>query len=55
METYINDDHDRIFFSYEKFVDGESGGEEAVRLANFLEGGLRENALAMVRDRGRMG
>lgn len=51
METYINDDHDRIFFSYEKFVDGESGGEEAVRLANFLEGGLRENALAMVRDR----
>ena len=48
MEKHLGDDGNRLFFSYEQFVDDEMGADEAVRLATFLEGGLETRAMEWV-------
>ena len=48
MEKYEGDDGNRIYFAYENLVEEETGPDEAVRLAKFLEGGLRANAVEVL-------
>ena len=46
MERHAgNGENDRLYFSYESLVNEESGPGEALRLATFLERGIRESAL----------
>jgi len=50
MEKYLEKDDKRVYFSFESLVDEEKGPREAVRLATFLEGGIKANAMEMTRD-----
>eukprot|EP00584_Thalassiosira_punctigera_P027102 CAMPEP_0172579352 /NCGR_PEP_ID=MMETSP1067-20121228/139203_1 /TAXON_ID=265564 ORGANISM="Thalassiosira punctigera, Strain Tpunct2005C2" /NCGR_SAMPLE_ID=MMETSP1067 /ASSEMBLY_ACC=CAM_ASM_000444 /LENGTH=388 /DNA_ID=CAMNT_0013372069 /DNA_START=167 /DNA_END=1333 /DNA_ORIENTATION=- len=47
MEKYSGHDDKRVFFSYEDFVDEESGALEAVRLTSFLRVGVEASAMEM--------
>lgn len=48
MEKFADDDGERrVFFSYESLIDEESGMQETVRLAQFLEGGIRASAMEL--------
>lgn len=44
---HIVDDSKRVFFSFESLVDEGSGVQETFRLAQFLEGGIRESAVRL--------
>lgn len=54
MEKYLGKDEQRMYFSYESLVDDEEGAMEAVRLATFLEGGVKANAMVMPGSNGVM-
>lgn len=49
MEKYLAYQGNRIYFSYEDFVDEEKGPIEASRLASFLEEGMKSSALEWVK------
>ena len=48
MEKYDGHDVNRIFFSYEDFLDEYKGQIEATRLSNFLKEGVRQSGLHSV-------
>jgi len=48
MEKYLNNDDARMYFAYEDFVNGEKGVDEALRLYNFMEEGIRGSVLDWV-------
>lgn len=50
MERHIEDDNNRIFFTYEDLTEWYKGPVEAKRMQNFLEKGLKENVLEMVKS-----
>jgi len=45
MEKFIQDDSKRIIISYESLFNEASGPQETVRLAQFLQGGMRSSAM----------
>lgn len=45
MEKYLGDEGNRLYFDYETFIDPELGPAEAVRLAQFLEEGMKASAM----------
>ncbi len=45
MERHAGRDGERLYFSYEGLVDAGTGPGEVVRLARFLEAGVRSNAI----------
>ncbi|KAL3805569.1 hypothetical protein HJC23_005813 [Cyclotella cryptica] len=49
MERHIEDDNNRIFFTYEELTDWYKGPGDAKRMQTFLEKGLKENVLEMVK------
>ena len=48
MEKYEGHDDNRIFFSYEDFLDNYKGQTDASRLSNFLREGVRQSGLHSV-------
>ncbi|KAL7477393.1 hypothetical protein ACHAW6_003203 [Cyclotella cf. meneghiniana] len=50
MERHIEDDNNRIFFTYEDLTEWYKGPVEAKRMQTFLEKGLKENVLEMVKS-----
>mmetsp|Transcript_34342 Transcript_34342/g.63145 ORF Transcript_34342/g.63145 Transcript_34342/m.63145 type:complete len:487 (-) Transcript_34342:81-1541(-) len=48
MERYAGHDDRRVFFSYEGLISEDTGVIETMRLASFLEGGIRANVVDMV-------
>jgi len=48
MERYGGHDDRRVFFSYEGLISEDTGVAETMRLASFLEGGIRANVVDMV-------
>lgn len=50
MERHIEDDVNRIFFTFEDFVDWYKGPDEARRMFTFLKEGITNNVVEMVDD-----
>jgi len=45
MQKFAEDDDKRVFISYESLMNEVSGPQETVRLAQFLQGGMRSSAM----------
>lgn len=50
MERHIEDDNNRIFFTYEDLVEWYKGPGESKRLYQFIERAIRENVVDMVKS-----
>lgn len=50
MLKYLGKDDKRIYFAYEDLMDEERGAQEAIRLAGFLEGGIKASAWIMMQS-----
>jgi hypothetical protein len=52
MERHVEDDNNRIFFTYEDLVEWYKGPGESKRLFQFIERAIKDNVLEMVKSGG---
>jgi len=55
MLKYLGKDDKRIYFAYEDLMEEEMGAHEAIRLAGFLEGGIRASAMEITTQSSQLG
>lgn len=55
MLKYLGKDDERIYFAYEDLMDEEMGAHEAIRLAGFLEGGIKASAMEIMTQSSQLG
>jgi len=48
MEKYLGDEGNRLYFAYEDFIHPQKGPQEARRLAQFLDEGIKASTLEWV-------